>query len=209
QLGYTRLRAEHAGVITRVRAEPGEVVAAGQPVLGLARDGERELWVAVPENRIDTVAAGEQVTISFWALPDVQVPGRVREVAADAEPDSRTYRIRITLMEQPAASRLGMSATAHFLDETDTQVIRLPLTSLYHANDKPAVWVVNEQTHEVALRPVTILRYAENAVVLAAGQTLKPGDRVVPRGVAKLHAGQQVKPIDRFFEQGAAAMEHA
>src|SRR5699024_5127178 len=103
-------------------------------------------WVAVPENRIDTVTAGEQVTISFWALPGVQVPGRVREVAAEADSSSRTYRVRITLLEQPAALRLGMSATAHFQGKTDAQVIRLPPTSLYHANDKPAVWVVDEQT---------------------------------------------------------------
>lgn len=207
RLAYTQLHADHAGVITAVHVESGQVVAAGQPAFGFARAGERELRIAVPESRIDAVTTGTPVEITFWALPGVRVPGRVREVAADADPRSGTYRVFVTLLEQPDALRLGMTATAHFRHQTGKQVIRLPLTSLYHADDKPAVWVVDPAANTVSLQPVTVLRYETDAVVLAAGQELKAGARVVTKGVSKLHAGQRVKPMDSFFAHGSANTE--
>lgn len=199
RLGYTQLRADHAGVITAVQVEPGQVVAAGQPAFGFARAGDRELRISVPEGRIEAIAADEKVTISFWALPDVRVPGRVREIAADADARSRTYEVHITLLEQPESLRLGSTATAHFRDGSSRRVIHLPLTSLYHADGRPAVWVVDPSTNVVALQPVMILHYRDDAVVLDAQKELQTGALVVTKGVSKLHAGQQVKPVDNFF----------
>lgn len=199
RLQYTKLRADHAGVITAARIESGQMVAAGQPAFGLARAGERELWIGVPESRIDSITPREKVTISFWALPGVRVPGRVREVAADADPGSRTYQVRITLLEQPDRLRLGSTATAYFSSHSAEQVIRLPLTSLYHADGKPAVWVVQPSTNTVRPQPVTVRRYRKNAVVLAAKQGLPAGALVVTKGVSKLHGGQKVEPIEHFF----------
>lgn len=204
RLGYTKLRAEHAGVITGVRAEPGQVLAAGQPIFGFARAGERELWVTLPQRRIDAVATGDRVEISFWALPDVRVPGRVRKVAADADPRTGMYPVRITLLEQPQGLHLGLSATAHFRDPSADQVIRLPLTSLYHKGGKPAVWVVDASTGKVSLQPVTVRQYKNNAVVLAAHQGLQAGALVVTKGVGKLQPGQRVKPVDAFLDKAMA-----
>ncbi|HET9680081.1 MAG TPA: efflux RND transporter periplasmic adaptor subunit [Gammaproteobacteria bacterium] len=199
QLAYTELRADHVGIVTRVMVEPGQVVAAGQPVFTFARTGERELWIAIPENRIDTVLPGEAVTVSFWALPQLQVAGKVREIAASADPATRTYRVHITLLEPPPAVRLGMSATAHFQQTgaVENTVITLPLTSLHQSNGKAAVWVVNEKTHAVALQAVDVLRYRDDAVVIATSSKngLQAGDQVVVKGVHKLHAGQIIDPL--------------
>lgn len=193
QAAYTDLKAEHDGVITAVLAEAGEVVVAGQPVLGFARSGERELWIDVPENRVDAVTADQQLTVSFWALPEVTVQGRVREIAADADPASRTYRVRITLINPDSQIKLGMSADAVFTHATPDAVAVLPLTCLYHEQGKPAVWVVDPQTGSVALRNVHILRYRDDAMILDEG--LQTGELVVTKGVHKLHAGEIVQPI--------------
>ncbi len=193
QAAYTDLKAEHDGVITAVLADTGEVVSAGQPVFGFARSGERELWIDVPENWIDAIATGEQLTVTFWALPDVTAQGRVREIAADADAATRTYRVRITLLEPDPQIKLGMSADAVFTQASSDAVAVLPLTSLYHADGKPAVWVVDPQTGSVALRAVHVLRYRDDAVVL--GEGLQAGERVVVKGVHKLHAGQIVRPV--------------
>ena len=58
QAEYTTLRADHAGVITAINAEAGQVVTAGQPVATLARDGAIEVEIAVPENRIANYQVG-------------------------------------------------------------------------------------------------------------------------------------------------------
>lgn len=199
RLTYTRLRATQAGVITQVRVQPGQVVSAGQPVFGFARTGQRQLRITVPESRIDTITTGERVEITFWALPGVRIRGRVRTVAADTNARTSTYPVRIALLEQPDSLRLGMTATAHFRDQLRDPVIRLPLTSLYHAGDQPAVWVVDKSSHKVTLQPVHLLRYEAHAVILAPGRGLQSGALVVTKGVSKLHAGQRVEPIDSFL----------
>lgn len=201
RLRYTKLRTDHAGTITRVRVESGQVVSAGQPVFDFARSGERELWVAVPESRIDTVSRGESVEITFWAVPEVRIQGRVRSVASDTDPRTATYQVRITLLDPPDSLRLGMSATAHFRDRVDGRVIRLPMTSLYHSGGKPAVWVVDEATGKVTLQPVSILRYAVDDAILAADEGLQAGALVVTKGVTKLHPGERVKPINSYFDR--------
>lgn len=202
QLAYTQLRADHAGTITMVQIEPGQVVAAGQPALGFARAGERELWIDLPENRVDSVQTGQAVRVTLWALPKLEIPGVVREIASDADPASRTYRVRIRLQDPGPQVRLGMTGTAQLVSDAAGRVAVLPATSLYHDGDKPAVWVVDPKTGKVALQPVQIRRYRDNEVVLDGGLT--GGELVVVKGAHKLHAGQQVRPVEAL-EAGVEA----
>ena len=109
---YTALYADHAGVITAVDAEVGQVVAAGQAVFRLAHTGERELRVDIPEGRVEAVRHAGTVTVSFWALPDRHYIGRVREIAAEADPATCTYLVKIALPKTGPANRPGLTGTA-------------------------------------------------------------------------------------------------
>ena len=117
----------------------------------------------------------------------------VREIAPGADPATRTYAVKVTVQDAPAAMRLGMTASVTILRRSDANVIALPLAALYQKDDQPAVWVFTgtEAEGKVELRPVQVASYIEKAVLIAAG--LKEGEKVVTAGVHKLIPGQVVR----------------
>lgn len=194
QAGYTTLRADHDGVITAVAAETGQVVAAGQPVMTLAHDGDLEVLINVPEGRLAAFTPGQAVVAEIWARDNLRVPGTVREISPEADPASRTYDVRVTLADEAKAAQLGMTARIYLAGEAQADVLLLPLTALHRQGDQPAVWLYEPKSGQVHLKPVEIGRYREDGVTVLAG--LAPGQWVVTAGVHKLAEGQPVRPVD-------------
>ena len=191
QQEYTTLVADADGVVISVAAEPGQVVAAGQPVLKLAHAGEREVVVNVPEGQLARFKVGQPVAVSLWAEPSAPFPGRVREIAGGADPVTRTYAVRVNVPAAPAAAQLGMTANVAFADPAQADLVVLPMSALARKGDGAAVWVVDPATGKVAMRPVAIGRFREDGVTITQG--LQAGDVVVTAGVHKLRQGQSVR----------------
>lgn len=194
QAAYTTLVADADGVVLSVAAEPGQVVAAGQPVLRLAREGEKEVVVNVPESQVARFAPGQAAAISLWADPSVAFPGKVREIAGGADPVTRTYTVRIAAPAAPAAAQLGMTANVVFAPGTDPNLVVLPLAAVTRTGGEATVWVVDRASGAVARRAVTIGQYREDGVAITAG--LHAGDVVVVAGVHKLRPGQVVRIVE-------------
>jgi len=199
QAGYATLTADHDGVVTAVSAEAGQVVAAGQPVLRLAREDEPEAAIFVPENRIGELRAARELGVVLWANPARIYPARVREIAPAVDPATRTFAVRLSILERDAALQWGMTANVVLRAGGADNSALLPLTALYRRDGKPAVWIYDPATRKVTLRPVDILAYREDGVVIRAG--LSTGDYVVTAGVHKLTEGQTVRP---YRPNGAA-----
>jgi RND family efflux transporter MFP subunit len=157
QSAYAALQAPEDGVITAVSAEAGQVVAAGQPVMKLAREEEREVAISVPENRIDELARAKAIGVALAASPQKIYPGRVREISPSVDPATRTFAVRVALLAPDAALQWGMTATVGLVAAGPANAALLPLASLYRQDDKPAVWIYDPATHRVSLRPVTAL----------------------------------------------------
>lgn len=191
QAAYTTLVADADGVVVSVSAEPGQVVAAGQPVLRLAHAGELEVVVNAPESRLARFKPGSPVSISLWASPGSPFAGRVREVAGGADPATRTYAVRISAIKPPPAAKIGMTANVVFADGDDPNLVLLPLTALARDRNDPAVWVVDRASSQVRLRPITVGQFREDGMTVTSG--LAAGDVVVTAGVHKLRVGQQVR----------------
>lgn len=191
QAAYTTLVADADGVVISVAAEPGQVVATGQPVLRLAHAGEKEVVVNAPESQLARFKAGQPVGISLWADPGKTFGGRVREVAGGADPATRTYAVRITALEPPASAQLGMTANVHFANAADAGLVLLPLTALAREKTDPAVWVVDPATRRVKLRAITVGQFREDGLTVTAG--LAAGEVVVTAGVHKLRPDQVVR----------------
>jgi RND family efflux transporter MFP subunit len=194
QASYANLVADADGVVISVAAEPGQVVAAGQPVLKLAHAGEKEVVLNAPEGQLARFRPGQEVGISLWASPDKLFRGRVREVAGGADPVTRTYAVRVAAIDTPADAQLGMTANVLFAPATDSQLVLLPLSALAGDSAQPAVWVVDPATSQVRSKPVTVGQFREDGVSITGG--LVPGDIVVTAGVHKLRAGQPVRIAD-------------
>lgn len=110
QTGYAKFIADRAGVVTAVPGEVGTVVEVGEPVIHLALSDEKEIRLTVPEQEVALLEQAAAVRVAFWALPGVELDGTLREIAASADPLSRTFAVRVAIAEPPASVRLGMSA---------------------------------------------------------------------------------------------------
>jgi multidrug efflux system membrane fusion protein len=198
-LAYTELKADADGVITAVQAEAGQVVAQGQSVAKLARTEELEILVGVPEHRLQAARATDAATFELWSEPGKRHPAKLRELSPSADPTTRTYPARFSVIDKPAFIGLGMTATLAFERPDAQSVAEVPLASIFQHGTRPAVWVVDKQSGTVELRPVLIARWRSDTAAILSG--VKDGELIATAGVHKLEAGQKVKPL----QQQAAA----
>lgn len=187
-LGWTRLMAPQSGVITEVSASAGQVVSGGQSVLTLATGEARDVVfdIAKPEAIPPQEQAG--LRVSLLSDPSVQASAAVRDISPQADPQTRTWRVRATLQNPPLAMALGASVTVT-LPATGPHGYALPASALSRVDDKPAVYVINPRS-QALLRVVVPVYYTATAVIISGG--LEPGDRVITAGVSKLRSGEPV-----------------
>ena len=190
QLGYTTLSAGAAGAVTAVGAEPGEVVRAGQMIVRLAREGGRDAVFDVPEQLIRTAPRDPTVDIVLTDDRRIRATGRVREVAPQADPATRTFQVKVGIVDPPEHMRLGSTVSGGIRLQAPPG-FELPASALTEAHGRPAVWVVDPASRTVALRSVEVVRFDPGRVVVSGG--LEAGEVVVTAGVQVLRPGQQVR----------------
>lgn len=190
QLTYTELVADSGGIVTARGAEPGEVVAPGRMIVQLARKGGRDAVFDVPAQVIQASPADPVVTVALSADATIRTTGRVREVAPQADPVTRTFAVRVGLDNAPDAMRLGSTVTGT-MPFGNTPGISIPASALTSTNRQPAVWIVDPKTSTVSLRNIDIGDFDLASVRVAHG--LEPGEIVVTAGVQALLPGQKIR----------------
>ena len=189
---YTVLRASRSGVVTAVRAESGQVVAEGQPVVAIANPGEPEVIVDIPEDQLAAFKTA-RYSASLTSAPDAAFDVALRELAPQAAAQTRTYRARL----KPVTPRhLPLGATATLVAQragAEQAVAAIPAAAITQANGKPALWVLRRDGSEpmatVHLTGVEMHGY-RNDEVLVSG--LPAGALVVTAGVQKMAPGLRV-----------------
>jgi multidrug efflux system membrane fusion protein len=223
-LQYNTLVADHDGLITSENADTGQVLSAGQAVYGLAWTGETDVVLDAAAGDLGRITVGQAASVTFPALPGRRFEARVREVAPAADPQSRTYRVKLTLAEPGPAVRFGMTGDATLssvetagnarfgitgdatLSRVETAgnaareapVFKVPATAIFHHGKDPAVWVIRPTDSTLELRPVTVGSYSERGTTVTGG--LREGDNVVLAGVHTVYAGQRVKQARPLFD---------
>ncbi len=190
QSNYASLIADQDGVITAVSAEAGQVIAAGQPIIKLARQDEKDVVINVPESRLAEIKKMDDMAIRLWAKPEKIYRGKLREVSPGADAATRTYAAKISIADA-GDIQLGMTANVLSQQNGTNKTALIPLAALYQQEGQPAVWIVDAKTSKVELRPVQTGAYREDGVVVLAG--LMDGDVIVVAGVHKLVPGQLVR----------------
>ena len=190
QLGYTNLLADAPGAVIATSAESGEVVRAGQTVITVAHDDGADAVFDVPATLMRQVSPDAIIGVSLTDDPSVRTEGQVREVAPQADPVTRSYRVKVGLTQRPDAMRLGatVSGQTRMLSSSG---IELPATALTMADNKPAVWVVDPASQQVSLRSVELSRQDSSTIVVTRG--LDGGEIIVTAGVHALRPGQKVR----------------
>jgi len=190
RVSFTQLRANVTGTITARSAEAGEVVQPGQTIFQVARIDGRDAVFDVPAQVIRSAPPNPEITVMLTDDPSVKAQGRIRQVDPQADPVTRTFRVRVSLIDSPAAMLLGATVTGRMRQES-TPGMSIPASALTSGNSQPAVWVVDPSSLTVSLRNVEVQRFDPGAVVVSQG--LADGDIVVTAGVQALHPGQKVR----------------
>lgn len=203
QSGYAVLTADVAGVVTAVEAEAGQVVSAGMSVFKIAADGARDVVFTVPDARLAAMRVGLPVKVLVWPL-NTLLEGKVREVAASADPATRTYQVKASLNAGQKPPALGSTVTVSVAglpaDLAQSQpIIKLPIAALRKEGQSISVWVLEPAGMTVRAQDVQVANADGNLAVITAGLT--PGMQVVTAGVHVLTAGQKV----RLYQPPAAA----
>ena len=209
QADYASLVADVSGVVTAVEAEPGQVVTAGAPVVRIAQDGPRDVVFSVPEDKVMQIKEGSVVDVRVWANGAAAITGKVREVAASADPVTRTFQVKVAI---DGATTLPLGTTAYVAPQSlslaGTPVIKLPTSALRKEGQGTAVWVLDKPTMTVKSQVVQIATADGNEAVIASG--LQPGMLVVSAGVHVLSPGQKVVIYqEKLAASAAVALQDA
>lgn len=194
QLAYTELKAEFAGIVTATGAEEGQVVAAGQMIAQIAPANEFDAVFAIAERDLQDnhYAAGTAVKVALLSNPEITAPGVVREIAPIADPATRTFEVKVEIANAPPQMMFGSSVTGKAKDTVKLAMV-LPTSAIFDSNGNPAVWVYDQASNAVNLRPITVAKFETGGVIVAGG--ISKGDVVVTAGVHRLREGQEVSPI--------------
>src|SRR5580658_3749326 len=187
-LSYATLVADSRGVVTTTLIDPGQVVASGQTAVRVARFGEKEAVVAIPETLVGRAKEGV-ATVTLWSEANKKYAAKLREVAPSADPATRTYLAKFSLPDAGESVSLGMTATLTLADPATTRVARLPLSALFSEGGDPSFYVVDDKG-AIALKPVAVKSYDSNCVVISGG--VEEGAKIVVLGVQKLDPAQKV-----------------
>jgi membrane fusion protein, multidrug efflux system len=195
QSRYTLLTADRDGVVTQIRAEPGQVVEAGEMVVQIVDTKQIEVLVAVPESRMTNVKVGDAVTVKLWASQATDsertYSATVREIAPAANSATRAFDVRVAISDADAALKLGMTAGVRFAQNAADEIV-IASSALTQMNGKNSVWVI-DKAGIANPREVTAGQFTENGVVITNG--LQAGEMIAIAGVHTLLKGQKVKPI--------------
>ncbi|MER8424815.1 efflux RND transporter periplasmic adaptor subunit [Mesorhizobium sp. M1403] len=206
QVRYTDLKADKNGIVTAVAADVGQVVGSGTPVVTVAIDGEKEVLIAVPETDIAEFKPGKTVKAGFWSDEALTLEGKVREVAGSADPQSRTFAVRVSLPNDPRVL-LGMTASIEAAADNQQQLVSIPLSALAQKDSQSIVWTVDRSGGTVHAHPVKVAAFTPDGVSVADG--LKPGDVVVAAGTQFMTENLKVKLTGDAAQQSASADDDA
>ncbi|MFA6051726.1 MAG: efflux RND transporter periplasmic adaptor subunit [Methylobacter sp.] len=205
QLAYADLLADRDGVVTALEVETGQVVVAGQAVIKLAQLDEKEIHIDIPEHHVASIDFQQKVAVTLWADGDKRIKARIREIAAAADPVSRTYRVKATLLEGQDEVRLGMTATVWIPSITPSS-LAVPLSAIFtpqNQQEQTSVWLVDERTSTVKAAPIQIGAALPGERVAVTG--LSSGQLVVSAGVNRLREAQTVRLPQQFSQTLAQA----
>jgi membrane fusion protein, multidrug efflux system len=188
--GYALLLADKDGIVTSVRAEPGQVVSVGQAVITLAHANDIEVLVAVPEQEIARLKAGDPALVALWSASNLNSEGKIREIAGTADIASRTYAVRVTITRPVPEMRLGMTTSISFKVPQDTPAVIAPLTALTEQNGKTIAFVATRD-RQVVRREVEVEGVTSEGAMVKSG--LLPGEILVTGGVQFLQDGMRVR----------------
>jgi membrane fusion protein, multidrug efflux system len=193
QVGYGELKADADGVVAALPVDVGQVVAAGQTVARLARFGELEAQVAIPEQQLDDIRKAP-AQVELWSNGTQRYAAVLREVAPEADPSSRSFQARFMIVAPDARVALGMTATVLLQQGSQTPVALLPLPAVMNDGRGASVYALDDSGTHIKRTPVSLVSFGREDVIVASG--IAEGQRVVTLGTHLLDEARPVRIVE-------------
>lgn len=187
---YTDLFADADGIVVETFAEPGQVVNAGQMVIRLAHNGQREAVIHLPETLRPKL--GSTAMASVYGQ-DVKAGSSLRQLSDAADPITRTFEARYVLTGDLSKSPLGSTVTIDIPRQITpaAQLYQVPIGALIDAGNGPGVWIVEDNPTHVTWRAVSVDGLSDDVANISGPIDSKK--RVIAIGAHLLHEGQEVR----------------
>jgi len=191
ETGYAVLLADADGVVVETLAEPGQVVAAGQVVVRVARAGLREAIIELPETLRPAIGSTGRATLYGSGVTG---SAKLRQLSDAANRQTRTFEARYVLEGPLADAPLGSTISIQISDGRSASALQVPIGAIYDAGKGPGVWLLEGESPRVTWRAVQIAGLSSEAASVVGN--LEAGDRVVALGAHLLHEGAPVRLME-------------
>jgi len=185
-MGYAKVTAPFTGVISRKLVDVGDLTPPGRALVELEDPKALRLETDVPEALIDRIQLGAKMKVKISSLQG-DLEAVVSEAAPAADPNSRTFRVKLDLPTVPGV-RLGQFGRV-VVPVGETTTPRVPVSALVQRGQMEMVFVVADQ--KAQMRLVKSGKRIGNEIELVSG--VIPGEPVVIEGAATLLDGQPVQ----------------
>ncbi|MCL5104685.1 MAG: efflux RND transporter periplasmic adaptor subunit [Armatimonadetes bacterium] len=191
QVSYTYVKSPISGELASRTTEPGQVVAAGQPLAQVVNLGSVYFKGDVSERELDSVSKGQSVRVRIDAVPGTQFEGTVSEIFPSGSTQSRNFPVRITIRQTGHDVKPGMFARGEIVTGISSNVLLIPKDSVYESKGTQMVFTLGPK-NIVKRHIVTVVRENRHDVEIQTPTTLKAGDVVITQGRQNLQDGVKV-----------------
>ncbi len=189
-ISRSTVRAPFSGIVVAERTDLGQWVGKGQPVLELMSLYELEVRVEVPERHFRELTAGATTQVSFEALPGYEVEGQVVAIIPRANPQARTFPVKVKITNKEARIGVGMLAKVSLPAGESYRATVIPKDAVLTRGDQRFVYRLNGDS-TVDMVPVKTGARVGQWVEIQG--TFEPGTKVITRGNERLRPGQKVQ----------------
>jgi RND family efflux transporter MFP subunit len=189
-VGYSRINSPISGIVVSKQAEVGSLATPGAPLLTIENDSQYQIELSVEESRMGTIHLHDQAQVTIEALGNGELTGSVEEIVPAADPNSRTYVVRVSLPGTPQMHlRSGMYGKARFT-AGQRQALTVPQKAITQKGQLVSVFVV-DQTGIARLRLIKTGKPIGARVEVLSGLT--EGEQIVSESLSTIHDGTRVR----------------
>jgi multidrug efflux system membrane fusion protein len=196
----TALVAPMAAVILEKRVEPGTLTSRGMPAFRLGNLSTVRMAFGVPDTVVSALKLGATLGVEVDALPDNSYHGRIREIAAAADPATRLYRIEVAIPNAKGHLKAGMMGKVSIPGSQSSVLLpAVPASALLRSSSDPnaaSVFVIDTGSGATVarLRTVRLGNFVGSRATVLAG--VKEGERVVTGGRQNLVDGAPIRVVE-------------
>ncbi|MBW9265036.1 MAG: efflux RND transporter periplasmic adaptor subunit [Candidatus Thiodiazotropha sp. (ex. Lucinisca nassula)] len=192
RLGYTRISAPFAGVVSKRLVEPGDVVPRHTHLMTIINPESLIIRILVSDLLLPQLNSDDPVTVRIDGLGEQPFSGRIHRIYPELDEKTRMGTIEVVLEPIPNGARSGQLCRV-MLQTATRDRITVPFNALQRDTEGEFVFRLDERQQAQRALIKSGMRIADRIEIV---QGLETGDRIVTKGFLELEPGMKVEPVN-------------